>query len=253
VQINVDGGTSAKDLPTVIIGSIKDEKGNKVADPESKISVNGSSDPDLVKQAMAQIFYVIDKSGIGESVSVTGTKTVTGFDGEVACADDQITISTGSSSVLEGVSAGEYATVTQVNEYTYIITVKHGGNLILTGRWTPAVSAAAPAPAPANTGTIILKAGSEDSGTAGEEHVYEVNMKKVSRTTLQVANLKKHMAENGLKYIVIRTAFGCFRVPVEELVKELKESDALTFRINGRALEIYLGTEMIASFDIVNA
>ena len=249
VAISLDKDTSAKDLPTVIIGAIKDEKGNAVADPESKISVGGNSDPDLVKQAMAQIYYIIDKSGVGESVSVTGTRTVTGFDGEVACAGDQITISTGSSSVLEGVSAGEYATVTQINEYTYVITVKHGGNLILTGRWTPAVSFGASP----NPGMIKLKAGSEDSGTAGEKHVYEVNMKKTSQATLQVANLKKHMAEKGLKYIVIRTLFGSFRVPVEELVKELEETDALTFRINGKTLEIYLGKEMIASFDIVNA
>ena len=260
VAINVDGGTSAKDLPTVIIGSIKDDKGNVVDNPEAKIAVNGNNDPDLVKQAMALICYIVDTSGVGQSVSVTGTKTASGFDGDVACDGDQITMSTGSSSVLEGVSAGAYATVTQVNDYTYIITVKHGGNLVLTGRWTPAVSddallsddASAGPGTSANSAMIRVKKGSEESGTAGEDYIYEVNMKKVSQATVRVANLRKHMADKGLKYVVIRTAFGSFRVSAEDILRELEDTDTLTFRINGRNLEIYLGTELIASFEVIN-
>ena len=176
--------------------------------------------------------------------------------------------------MLENVSAGAYATVTQVNEYTYVVTVKHGGNLVLTGIWTPAVDTDDPADKPAgalgiapanipgsspagapaaNPGMIMLKQGSEETGTAGENRVYEINMKKAGKSSVRAATLRKLMDTENLRYVVVRTAFGSFRVPVEELLSACGDTDTLTFRMNGRSLEIYLGTVLIAAFEAITA
>lgn len=69
---------------------------------------------------------------------------------------------------------------------------------------------------------------------------------------IHVATLRSQITSRGLKYIVIRTPFGYFKMLAEDILSGLDVTDMLTFRLNGKTLEIRHGTELIATAELVN-
>ena len=260
VFTNIGKRFNENQLPTYVLGTLKDQNGNILAKPEDKLTVN-SSDPELVNKVLSKIYYIADTSAVGYQVRIEGLKQIDGFEGRVAQAGDVLTMSVGSSSVLEGVEAGPYATVEQVNEYTYLITVNHGGGLKLRGIWTPAVTALGEdkesdddddhvstktdattnAQTPAGSGITVNR-----SDEGGSRLVVDIG--STGKFDLSVSDLLTYVGTEGAKDIIIRTAAGSFTISIADLLALAGNNGLISFVLRNGCLEVYIGTQLVTTF-----
>ena len=110
--------TEGADNTLIAVTAIKDENGEKVDNFDEKIKVNGSAEGEAVSNFAKGILYIVNKAGVGQNISVTGTKTLTPLASEnqktydVAQEMDEIIMTADGDGTLEDVSAGDYAEVT---------------------------------------------------------------------------------------------------------------------------------------------
>ena len=263
VHTNIGDSYNDNQLPTYILGTLKDENGNPLANAGEKLTVS-SSDPEIVKKVIDKIYYIADTSGMNYKVRIEGLKQIDEFDGYVAQAGDVLTMSVGSSSVLEGVEAGPYAKVEKVNEYTYLITVNHGGGLKLKGIWTPAVTAEGSddsthnndnsQPAANNTYDVQAPQGSVitvDRSNAGG-NILAIDMNSIGGYDLSVSDLLTYLTTEGVNDLVIKTPAGNFTIPIADLLTLAGNNSLIRFVLRNGCLDVYIGTQLVTTFTTVN-